>query len=49
MRVCGHLEDPYLYKVFSVIKSGDRILDVQKIRVGVRTIRIDPDSGIILK
>jgi beta-galactosidase len=42
------LEDPYLYKVFSVIKSGDRILDVQKIRFGIRTIRIDPAQGLFL-
>jgi beta-galactosidase len=42
------LEDPYLYKVFSVIKSGDKILDIQKIRFGIRTIRIDPGRGLFL-
>lgn len=42
------LEDPYLYKVFSVIKSGDKILDIQNIRFGIRTIRIDAAQGLFL-
>lgn len=42
------LEDPYLYKVVSVIKSGNEIIDQQRIRFGVRTIRIDPAEGLFL-
>lgn len=42
------LEDPYLYKVVSVIKSGNEIIDQHRIRFGVRTIRIDPAEGLFL-
>lgn len=42
------LEDPYLYRVVSVIKSGTEILDIQKIRFGIRTIKIDAAQGLSL-
>lgn len=42
------LEDPYLYKVVAVIKSGGQIIDMQKIRFGIRTITIDAAQGLFL-
>lgn len=42
------LEDPYLYKVVSVVKSGGKIIDKQKIRFGIRTIKIDAAQGLLL-
>ncbi len=42
------LEDPYLYKVVSVIKSGDKIVDVVKDRFGIRTFRFDATEGFFL-
>lgn len=42
------LEDPYLYKVVSVVKSGNKILDKQEIRFGIRTIKIDTAQGLLL-
>ena len=42
------LEDPYLYRVVSVIKSGNIITDVVKQRFGIRTLRFDPAEGFFL-
>ena len=35
-------ETPYLYRAGAVIRSGETVADEEKIRVGIRTIRIDP-------
>ena len=42
------LEDPYLYKVVSVIKQGNDIVYTKKDRFGVRTIRFDATEGFFL-
>ena len=42
------LKDPYLYKVVSIIKSGDQVIDSVKQRIGIRTIRLDPKEGFFL-
>ncbi len=42
------LEDPYLYRLITEIKTGDEIIDRIITRFGVRTIRIDPDKGLFL-
>jgi beta-galactosidase len=42
------LEDPYLYKVVSVIQSGNKILDTQKVRFGIRTMTIDEGGRFLL-
>jgi len=42
------LRDPYLYKVVSIIKSGDQVIDSVKQRIGIRTIRLDPKEGFFL-
>jgi len=42
------LRDPYLYKVVSIIKSGDQVIDSVKQRIGIRTIRFDAKEGFFL-
>jgi len=42
------LADPYLYRVFTVVKSGDKIIDVCKERFGIRTVLFDADKGFFL-
>ncbi len=42
------LEDPYLYKVISVVKDKYGISDSTITRFGVRTITIDPAKGLFL-
>ena len=42
------LDDPYLYRVISVVRSGGRTLDTIKTRFGIRTIRFDAAEGFFL-
>jgi beta-galactosidase len=42
------LEDPYLYKVVSVVKQGNEIIHSKKDRFGIRTIRFDAKEGFFL-
>jgi beta-galactosidase len=42
------LEDPYLYRVVSVIKQDNRIIDSLKQRIGIRTLRFDGKEGFFL-
>lgn len=42
------LEDPYLYRIISVVKSGNEIVHQTKTRFGVRTIRFDAQEGFFL-
>jgi beta-galactosidase len=42
------LDDPYLYRVVSVIKEGNRIIDSLKQRIGIRTLRFDGKEGFFL-
>jgi beta-galactosidase len=42
------LEDPYLYRVVSVIKQDNRIIDSLKQRIGIRTLRFDGKDGFFL-
>jgi beta-galactosidase len=42
------LENPYLYKVVSVIKQGNQIVHTKKDRFGVRTIRFNANEGFFL-
>ena len=39
------LEDPYLYKAISVIKSGNKIIQQSKTRFGIRTLKFDANEG----
>ncbi|HNO99768.1 MAG TPA: glycosyl hydrolase 53 family protein, partial [Ferruginibacter sp.] len=41
------LEDPYLYRVIPVVRSGGTIIDSDKQRFGIRTIDIKP-NGVFL-
>jgi beta-galactosidase len=42
------LENPYLYKVISVIKQDNQIVDQKKINFGIRTIAFDVKKGFLL-
>ncbi len=42
------VEDPYLYRVISVVKSGNKVTDEMKLRYGFRTFRFDGASGFFL-
>jgi beta-galactosidase len=42
------LEDPYLYKVISIIKSGGKTVDSIVNRYGVRTFNFDGEKGFFL-
>ncbi|MEO5776861.1 MAG: beta-galactosidase GalA [Flavobacterium sp.] len=42
------LEDPYLYKAFSVVKQNGNIVYQTKTRFGVRTVRFDANEGFFL-
>jgi beta-galactosidase len=39
--VLGSPDQPYLYRAGAVIRSGGNVVDEEKIRVGIRAIRID--------
>ena len=42
------LDDPYLYKAVSVVKSGNKIIDIIRHRIGIRTLRFDGNEGFFL-
>lgn len=42
------LDDPYLYRVISVVKSGNQILHQTQTKFGVRTLRFDAQDGFFL-
>lgn len=42
------LEDPYLYKAVSVIKSRNQIIQQSKTRFGIRSIKFDAKEGFFL-
>ena len=42
------LEDPYLYRAYSVVKLGDKIVDIKNRRFGIRTLRFDAAEGFFL-
>jgi len=41
------LEDPYLYRVIPIVKSNGKIIDINKLRFGIRTIDIKT-NGLFL-
>ena len=42
------LEDPYLYRIVAVIKSGNTVIETSKQRFGIRTLRFDASEGLFL-
>ncbi|MDB5205467.1 MAG: Beta-galactosidase Arabinogalactan endo,4-beta-galactosidase [Flavisolibacter sp.] len=42
------LDDPYLYRVISVVKSGGKVVDIAKDKFGIRTLRFDAKEGFFL-
>src|SRR3954465_6926882 len=46
--ILWNLDQPYLYRVVSVVKSGDKITDAITVRHGLRTFRFDGAEGFFL-
>lgn len=42
------LEDPYLYRVITVVKSGGKTIDSVSHRFGIRTLKFDAKEGFFL-
>lgn len=42
------LENPYLYKVVSVVKQNNQIVDKKKVNFGIKTVRFDATEGFFL-
>lgn len=42
------LDNPYLYKVVSVVKSGNQIIHQTKTRFGIKTVKFDAKEGFFL-
>ena len=42
------LEDPYQYRVVSIVKSGNKVLDKVTTKFGVRTVVMDAVNGLFL-
>jgi beta-galactosidase len=42
------LENPYLYKVISVVKSGNQIVHQTKTRFGIKSVKFDAKEGFFL-
>ena len=43
-----NLDDPYLYRIQTIIKSGNEIVYSKKERFGIRTFRFDANEGFFL-
>ncbi|MEO0046471.1 MAG: hypothetical protein RL705_1662 [Bacteroidota bacterium] len=42
------LDDPYLYRIISVVKSGNQIVHQTKKRFGIKTVKFDANKGFFL-
>lgn len=42
------LDDPYLYRIISVVKSGNQIVHQTKTRFGIKTVKFDANKGFFL-
>ncbi len=42
------LNDPYLYRVVQLVKSGNKFVDRRETKIGIRTIHFDKDKGFFL-
>jgi len=42
------LDDPYLYRMITIIKSGNKVIDSVKQRFGIKTVRYDAKEGFFL-
>ena len=42
------LKTPYLYSLETILKQGDKVLDVNRESFGIRTIHFDPNKGFFL-
>lgn len=41
-------DSPYLYTVRTRLFQGDRLLDENEVRIGFRTVTVDPDKGLFI-
>lgn len=46
--VLWDLESPYLYRLETAVRAGDRTVDKYIIPFGIRSVRFDPDQGFFL-
>ncbi len=46
--VLWSLENPYLYRIVAVVRSGGRTVDSVTTRFGIRTVTIDNNKGLLL-
>ena len=46
--VLWSLENPYLYKVVSIVKQNNQIVDQKKVNFGVKTVSFDAKKGFFL-
>jgi beta-galactosidase len=42
------LDDPYLYKTYSILSEDNRVVDTYETPFGIRTFHFDPDNGFFL-
>ncbi|PKK86229.1 MAG: glycoside hydrolase family 2 [Thermoplasmata archaeon HGW-Thermoplasmata-1] len=42
------IENPYLYKIYTIVKDGDRLVDDYETTFGIRTISFDANKGFFL-
>lgn len=42
------LDQPYLYRVVTVVKKGNQVVDIVRERFGIRTLRFDGNEGFFL-
>ena len=42
------IENPYLHKLKTVIRSEEKVIDTYETTFGIRTVRFDPDKGFFL-
>ena len=42
------LDNPYLYRLVALVRSGGRIVDSMTVKFGVRTITVDKDKGLFV-
>ncbi len=43
-----NLDDPYLYRIVTIVKSGGQVVDSSMQRIGIRTFKFDAQEGFFL-
>jgi beta-galactosidase len=42
------IDDPYLYKAYSIVKIGNKVVDTEETTFGIRTFHFDANKGFFL-